>query len=141
MARYMELGADKYPFQIESDVSVDVIIPVMLDAAPEALTTAAPAVSVGCYFTELDATSNAVAATLADGVLHGQLKKIKASVVTGGAVTVTIASPVSAALDVVTFTVIGDCVELIWNENDGAGYWRILELSDTDGDVDTPTVA
>lgn len=115
------------------------LTPVILDAAPEALTAAAPAVSVDCYLTELDATSNAVAATLADGQVHGQLKRVVASVVSGGAVTLTIASPVSASLDVVTFTVIGDTVDLIWNGE--AGHWRVIQLLDTDRDVDTPTVA
>ena len=137
--RYMSIGSDPYPFQIVSDQTNEVIVPIVFDAAPEALTAAAPAVSVDCYFTELDATSNGVAATLADGNVHGQLKKVQASVVSGGAVTLTIASPVSAALDVVTFTVIGDEVTLIWSET--GGYWRILELNDADADVDTPTVA
>lgn len=119
--------------------SVEFMQPVYPDAAPEALTAAAPAVSVQCYFTELDATSNGVAATLADGLVHGQMKRVVASVVSGGAVTLTIASPVSASLDVVTFTVIGDTVDLMWNAVDG--YWRIIQLIDTDRDVDTPTVA
>lgn len=117
--------------------SVEFMQPVYPDAAPEALTAAAPAVSVQCYLTELDATSNAVAATLADGLVHGQMKRVVASVVSGGAVTLTIASPVSTSLDVVTFTVIGDTVDLIWNAVDS--YWRIIQLIDTDRDVDTPT--
>ena len=128
-----------YPDPTNKTAGLNAMHPVILDAAPEALTAAAPAVSVNCYFTELDATSNAVAATLADGVVHGQLKRIVASVVSGGAVTVTIASPVSASLDVITFTVIGDTADLIWNEEDG--YWRIIQLIDADRDVDTPTVA
>ena len=120
-------------------LTADFISPVIPDAAPEALTAAAPAVSVQCYLTELDATSNAVAATLADGLVHGQLKRVVASVVSGGAVTLTIASPVSSSLDVVTFTVIGDTVDLIWNQEDQ--HWRVIQLIDTDRDVDTPTVA
>lgn len=115
------------------------LTPVILDAAPEALTAATPAVSVNCYLTELDATSNGVAATLADGQVHGQLKRIVASVVSGGTTTVTIASPVSSSLDVVTFSQIGDTVDLIWNAE--AGHWRILQLLDTDRDVDTPVAA
>jgi len=140
MARYLSIGSDPYVFQVVSDQTNEVIVPVMFDAAPEAaLTTAAPAVSVDCYFTELDATAQGVAATLADGNVHGQLKKVQASVVSGGAVTLTIASPVSASLDVVTFTVIGDSVTLIWSET--GGYWQVIELNDADADVDTPTIA
>lgn len=119
-------------------ITADAMHPVYFSAAPEALTAAAPAASVQCYFTELDATSNAVACTLADGLVHGQMKRFVASVVSGGAVTVTIASPVSASLDVITFTVIGDTADLIWNAEDG--HWRIIQLIDTDRDVDTPTV-
>ncbi len=124
-------------FSNTSALTVDAITAVYFDAAPEQLTTAAPAASVACYLTELDSVGNAVAATLADGVVHGQMKRVAASVV-DNATTLTIASPVSTSLDVVTFTVIGDSVELIWNQEEG--YWRILELADEDGDVDTPTV-
>ena len=118
--------------------TVDYISAVYPDGAPEQLTTAAPACSLATYLTELDSAAQAVAATLADGVVHGQMKKVIASVVTN-ATTLTLASAVSTSLDVVTFTVIGDSVLLQWNEEDG--YWRILELLDEDADVDTPTVA
>jgi len=120
-------------------VTVDFISPVVPDAAPEALTAAAPACSLQTFVTELDATSNGVAATLADGLVDGQMKRVIASVVSGGTTTLTIASPVSTSLDVITFTVIGDTVDLIWNAENG--YWRVLQLLDTDRDVDTPTVA
>ena len=120
-------------------ITADATEPVYFMAAPEALTAAAPAASVQTYFTELDATSNAVACTLADGLVHGQMKRFVASVVSGGAVTVTLASAVSTSLDVITFTVIGDTADLMWNAEDG--YWRIIQLIDTDRDVDTPTVA
>ena len=126
-------------FPIDTTITSTAIAPVYLDAAPEALTTAAPAVSVQCYFTELDATAQGVAATLADGVVHGQMKRITASVVSGGTTNVTIASPVSSSLNVVTFSVIGDTVDLIWNEE--AGYWRILALTDVDRNISTPVAS
>jgi len=119
--------------------SVDFISAVYPDAAPETLTAAAPACSVNTFLSILDATSNGVAATLADGIVHGQRKRVAASVVSGGAVTLTLADKVSASLDVITFTVIGDTVDLIWNEEDQ--YWRIIQLIDADRDFDTPTVA
>jgi len=118
--------------------TVNYISAIYPDGAPETLTAAAPACSLTCYLTDLDGGSNAVAATLADGIVHGQMKKVIASVVTN-AVTLTLASAVSSSLDVITFTVIGDYAILQWNEEDG--YWRIVELGDEDGDVDTPTVA
>ena len=117
--------------------SVNFIQPVIPDAALERLTASAPACSVQCYLTDLDSTSNAVAATLADGLVHGQLKRVQATVVTN-ATTLSITSAVSTSLDVVTFTVIGDYVDLIWNAEDG--YWQAYALADEDGDLDTPTI-
>lgn len=125
-------------FQNTTVPTVDFLNPVIPDGAPETLTAAAPACSLTCYLSDLDSTSNNVAATLADGLVDGQVKRVVASVV-ANTTTLTIASPVSASLDVVTFTVIGDTVDLIWNAENG--YWRIYQLIDTDRDVDTPTVA
>lgn len=120
-------------------LSVDFISPVIPDAAPETLTAAAPACSLFTFVSNLDGTSNNVAATLADGLVDGQLKRVVASVIGGNTITLTITSPVSASLDVVTFTVIGDTVDLMWNAEDQ--YWRIIQFVDTDRDIDTPTVA
>ena len=143
--RHLEIGSDGRGIIIESVLSgtTDFVMPIYPVGVQEALTTAAPAVSIAKYFTELDATAQGVAATLADGSINGQMKRVQASVVSGGAVTLTLASAESASLDVITFTVIGDRVDLMWfdQDDDGAGYWSILALSDTDGDVDTPTVA
>ena len=120
-------------------LTVDFISAVYPDAASESLTAAAPAASVLKYLTVLDATSNGVACTLADGIVHGQMKRFIAKVVSGGATTVTLASPVSSSLDVITFTVIGDTADLQWNAEDG--YWRILALTDVDRNISTPTAA
>lgn len=117
---------------------VDFISPVIPDAAPEILTAAAPACSVQCFVSELDSNANNVAATLADGLVDGQLKRVVASVV-DNTTTLTLSSAVSSSLDVITFTVIGDTVDLMWNAEDG--YWRIIQFVDTDRDIDTPTVA
>ena len=116
----------------------DAVSPVYFLAVQEALTTAAPAASVHVYLTELDATAQAVACTLADGLIHGQMKRFIASVVSGGAVTVTLASAVSTSFDVITFTVIGDTADLIWNAEDG--YWQVIALVDVDRNISTPTV-
>ena len=120
-------------------ITATALTPVILDSAPETLTAAAPAVSVDKFLTILDATSNGVAATLADGQIHGQLKRVTAKVVAGGTTNLTIASPVSSSLNVVTFTVIGDTVDLIWNAE--ARYWRAYQFLDTDRNSSTPTIA
>lgn len=121
-----------------TSVTIHAMTPVIFDAAPEQLTAVAPAASVLTYLTELDSASNNVIATLADGLVDGQMKRVIASVVTN-TTSLTLASAVSASLDIITFTIIGDTVDLIWNAE--AGYWRIIQLLDTDRDVDTPTVA
>jgi len=121
-----------------SALTVEAISGVYFDAASETLTAAAPAASIATYLSILDATSNNVLATLADGQVDGQMKRVGCSVIGGNTVTLTLASAVSTSLDVVTFTVIGDTVDLQWNEE--SGYWRILQLIDTDRDFDTPTV-
>lgn len=142
MSRYLEVGADGRAITIESDETYDMVMPIYPMGVQESLTVAAPAVSLNCYLTDLDATAQGVAATLADGAVNGQMKCIQASVVSGGTTNVTLASAESASLDVITFTVIGDRVLLCWfdQDDDGAGYWKILARSDTDGDLDTPTV-
>lgn len=141
--RHFEIGSDGRFLTVETDQSYDLTSPLFPIGVQEVLTAASPAVSLNCYLSVLDATSNGVAATLADGAVNGQMKKVQASVVSGGAVTLTLASAESASLDVITFTVIGDYAILIWydQDDDGNGYWKILERNDEDGDVDTPTVA
>jgi hypothetical protein len=105
------------------------ISPVFLDGAQQAL-SGAGAISVECYYTAATSTSTD-AWTLADGKVHGQLKKVQ-MIVDGGTSTLTLASKVSTDLDVITFADAGDFALLIWNEE--SGYWRVLELgNDADG--------
>lgn len=134
--RMVDIGSSgSYPTRIVAG-STDLLIPVILDAASDTRADAG-AVSVTTYYTAVT-TSGAAAITLADGTYHGQLKKIQMTVDVGDA-TLTIASPVSAALDTVTFADVGDYVLLIWNETQG--YWRILAAgNDADG-VSAPVVA
>jgi len=141
--RNIEIGSDGRAFVIESNESEDFVIPLYQNTALETLTTAAPAVSVDVYLTVIDATAQGVAATLADGKIHGQLKRIHWKVVSGGTCTVTLASPFSASTDVITATVIGDWVLLLWfdQDDDGAGYWRILDSGNVLGNRATPTWA
>ena len=116
------------------------VIPIYLDAAPVAI-SGAGAVSVACFYTAATSTSTD-AWTLADGVIHGQMKKVQ-MIVDGGTSTLTLASAVSTSLDVITYADAGDFAVLIWADqnDDGAGYWRILELgNDADG-ASGPSVA
>ena len=93
----------------------------------------AGAANVTAYHTRWT-TTGAQALTLAAGTELGQLKKITL-VVDGGNGTLTIADPVSASLDVVTFADAGDQIELIWNGT----AWRIFAM---EGSVDAgPSVA
>jgi hypothetical protein len=101
-------------------------------------TSASGAISVATYFTNIT-VDGTKAFTLANGTAVGQLKKILCSAATNTpAGTITIASPVSAALDVIAISAVGDVVELVWT---GAA-WRILALYNTvNGNVASPTVS
>jgi hypothetical protein len=94
-------------------------------AAPQAL-SGAGAVNVTSYYTKWTTTA-ADAATLADGVQIGQLKKIQL-IVDGGDGTLTPAN--LAAGTTITFADAGDFALLIWNGVD----WVAIELgNDADG--------
>jgi len=131
--RNIQCGSDGRAIVLESSQTPDFIIPVYIDAAPEAV-SGAGAVSVACYYSAMTSTSTD-AWTLADGTMSGQMKKVQ-MIVDGGTSTLTLASPVSASLDVITYADAGDFAILQWvdQDDDGAGYWRILELgNDADG--------
>lgn len=138
---YRDLGDSAIPQQYDHDDSTagEILPVVILDAAFETLTAATPAVSVDCYLTKLDATSNGVASTLADGKFHGQLKKVIANVVSGGTTNLTIASPFSAGTNLITFASVGDYCVLAWNEV--GGYWRVIETGNDAGGTAGPTPA
>jgi len=133
MSRHIEIGADGRAITIESDETPDFCIALYQNAAPVAI-SGAGAVSVDCYYTAATSTSTD-AWTLADGAIHGQMKKVQ-MIVDGGTSTLTLASAASASLDVITYADAGDFALLMWTDqdDDGAGYWRILELgNDADG--------
>ena len=98
------------------------LVPCMPDAALEAVSNAGAA-SVACYHTQWTSTGTD-ALTLAAGTVQGQLKKITLVANSGGNCTLTIADPISAALDVVLFQDVGEHIELIWNGT----AWRVLSL-------------
>lgn len=105
----------------------DMLIPCIPDVAQQAL-SGAGACNVTAFYTAVT-TTGADALTLAAGTELGQLKKIQ-MIVDGGNGTLTIANPVSASLDVITFADAGDYVMCIWNGT----AWRVLELgNDADG--------
>lgn len=126
-----------FPTDTTLTAGLNVFHPVFLDATKETLNTAT-AVSVNISFTELDTTSGALAFTLADGVVHGQFKWIQMTVDNGDG-TLTITSPVSAALNVITFADVGDVAILIWNEEDS--YWRIVYTGNLADGVTAPAVS
>lgn len=128
------IGADGKVFDITSDQTNDIYVPIIFDAAPDTRADAG-AVSVDNYYTAVT-TTGAAAITLADGAIEGQLKKIQMTV-DGGEATLTIASPVSASLDVVTFADIGDTIELVWNGT----AWRILAAYNCADGTSAPAIA
>lgn len=140
--RNYEIGADGRWLTVESDASYDLIPGLNPMGVQETLTATAPACDLGKYLTDLDSNSNVVAATLADGVVHGQMKLVQCSV-RDNVTTLTLASAESSSLDVIAFTILGDKVLLQWydQDDDGAGYWKILARSDLDADLDTPGVS
>ncbi len=100
----------------------------------ETLTAAAPAAeTTGTSL--LDANSNAVAATLADGANVGQVKVFRATDVSA-LVTVTVATHEIAVSEIFTFSTVGDSLVLQW---DGlqwvteAGNAQHIELLAADG--------
>ena len=112
----------------------DMLIPCIPDVAQQAL-SGAGACNVTAFYTAVT-TTGADALTLAAGTELGQLKKIQ-MIVDGGDGTLTIANPVSASLDVITFADAGDYVMCIWNGT----AWRVLELgNDADG-ATAPAIA
>ena len=119
----LKLGASEY------------IVPVYPDAAPQDL-SGAGAVSVVCYHTRVTSTGGSEALTLAAGTVVGQMKKIT-HVVDGGSAILTIADPVSASLDVITFADVGDEAELMWN----GSAWRVLSLQNVASGDAGPSIA
>jgi len=133
--RELEIGSDGTLFTVTSAGTEAFFVPVIPKAAAQAL-TGAGAINVTSYYTAVTSASGPNALTLADGTVKGQLKKVQLIVDDGGAA-LTIASPVSSSLDVVTFADAGDFVLLLWNGD----AWSIIEAgNDADG-ATAPAVA
>ena len=99
----------------------DFIVPCIPDVTFQDL-SGAGAANVTAFHTRWT-TTGAQAGTLAAGTEYGQRKRITL-VVDGGDGTLTIADPVSASLNVVTFADAGDWIELIWNGT----AWRVYAM-------------
>jgi len=101
--------------------SEDNLLPVILNEEQETVSAAAPALSVEKSLSIIDSSSNAVNATLADGTIVGQVKRICMSDDSNPS-DVTIASPSNADRKVADFAEVTDYLELIWN---GSG-WMVI---------------
>lgn len=133
--RYITVAATERPFTIDAGQSEDLYIPLIPNTAAEAV-SGAGAIDPDVYYSTVT-TTGADALTLADpSGPAGQLKKIQ-MIVDGGDGTLTIASPVSASLDVVTFADVGDYVILLWT----GSAWRILEAGNAVDGATAPAVA
>lgn len=132
--RVFEIGSDGDLFTVNQSGVESFFVPVIPSAAAQAL-SGAGAVNVTSFYTSVTSTG-VDALTLADGTVKGQLKKVQ-MIVDGGTATLTIASPVSAALDTIAFADVGDYALLLWTGT----AWAILETgNDADG-VSAPAVA
>lgn len=120
--RNIDTGSDTIVFDITTDNTEDVLVPLMLDAAPETVTDAG-AVSIATYHTNL-VTTTASAVTLAAASYEGQLKSIQFITDVGDA-TLTIADPVDASNNVITFADVGDSALLVANKS---LLWRIVKV-------------
>jgi len=138
--RNIQIGSDGRAIVLESAETADQVLGLIPDAAADAL-SGAGAVTATNYYTACTSTSTD-AWTLADGAIHGQLKKVQ-MIVDGGTSTLTLASAVSASLDVITFADAGDFCVLMWvdQDDDGAGYWRIIETGNAADGATGPSVA
>ena len=120
--RYITVAATEIPFNIKAGQDETLLIPLIPNTAPDTI-SGAGAIDPDVYFTAATSTSTD-AWTLADpSGPAGQMKKV-VMVVDGGTSTLTLASAVSAALDVITFADAGDTAELIWT----GSAWRVLAL-------------
>ena len=120
--RNIDTGSDTIVFDITTDNTEDVLVPLMLDAAPETVTDAG-AVSIATYHTNL-VTTTASAVTLAAASYEGQLKSIQFITDVGDA-TLTIADPVDASNNVIAFADVGDSALLVANKS---LLWRIVKV-------------
>jgi len=95
---------------IQSSVT-GLFAPFMPLAVQQAVSTAT-AVNLTTYYTTVDSTSGALALTLADSTVKGQIKKVQ-MIVDGGDATLTFNTDAT-----IVFADVGDTAELIWNGSD-----------------------
>lgn len=108
--------------------------PFMPMGAHAASVAPAGAIPITNFYSTLDSTAGATTATLADGAVIGQVKKVQ-MIVDGGDVVVTPAN--LAGGTTITFADAGDFVLLIWDGTD----WVMIEAgNDADG-VTAPVLA
>ncbi len=140
--RGSEIGPDGRWLTVETNETYDLVAGICPIGVQEILNGTSPTCALGKYLTDLDGVNNNIAATLADGDVHGQLKMVQLSNLNGRTVTLTLSSAESTSLDVITFSVTGDRVLLIWydQDDDGTGYWKILERSNETGNLSSPAV-
>ena len=115
--RNENLGADLKAFTITSDSGLTFRLPLVVDAAGQAL-SGAGAINPDTPYTNWT-TTGAEAGTLADGDHYGQLKTVTL-VVDGGDGTLTPTTLADGTT--ITFADVGDQVTLIF----GASGWRII---------------
>tara|TARA_Y100000114_G_scaffold156582_1_gene184247 strand:+ start:406 stop:771 length:366 start_codon:yes stop_codon:yes gene_type:complete len=116
------------------------LFPLIPDGSADAITVSGTntVISVTNYLTKITGENADDKASLPAGLKTGQLKKIQyvAESASGDDVDVTLTNAESASLDVIRMTTVGDYAICQWT----GSYWKILELGNETGAMDTPTV-
>ena len=99
------------------------IVPVIISGAQNAVTTTA-ACGITNYNTIFTTSVGAIAPTLADGAITGQLRRFQFITDGGHDAVLTPATAFQGGATIITFADVGDVAELMWN---GAA-WQILAL-------------
>ena len=133
--RNNDIGTDSVVFDLNTDKTEDLLVPLIIDAAPETVTDAG-AVSIATYHTNL-VTTTASAVTLAAASYEGQVKSIQFITDVGDA-TLTIADPVDASNNVITFADIGDTAILVANKS---LLWRIVKVYNCADGTSAPAIS
>ena len=119
--------------QIESGLDENFLAAMIPGVELDTL-SASGSVGISNYRTNLDTTSGALAFTLADGKVRGQIKKVQMTVQNGDA-TLTVVNFVNGST--ITFSDVGDYAVLQWTKLG----WVALEIGNEADGVTAPVIA
>ena len=112
------------------------IVPQIVSGAQNAVSTTT-ACGVANYNTTLSSVGSAIAPTLADGALTGQLRRFQMIADSGHDVTLTPATAFQGGATTITFADVGDVAEIMWN----GSAWQVLALYNLVDGATAPVLA